>query len=248
MKAHGWCAGWIFLLCCLCSPALFSHTPYGELICKDPGYTCYKVLRGDSWGQLFPDEKQRDIVKRINRTSQFLRPGMIIAIPDHLSQLGLNDVAPFPHNIKPAGEKLLYIDQQKLAWAAYDKSGKLLRWGPASPGSNPCPGVAGGCLTPEGSFRILSRKGRDCISNSFPRMLNGERGGGDMPYCLHFFRGYSLHGSTDLPGYPSSHGCIRLFIEDARWLNEQFVQVATKDLKGTRVVILNSIRQTSKDN
>ena len=54
---------------------------------------------------------------------------------------------------------------------------------------------------------------------------------------MHFFMGFALHGSDIVPGYPASHGCVRLFTEDARWLNEDFVETAEEGSAGTRVVI-----------
>jgi lipoprotein-anchoring transpeptidase ErfK/SrfK len=55
---------------------------------------------------------------------------------------------------------------------------------------------------------------------------------------MHYFRGYALHGSSSVPGYRASHGCVRMFIEDARWLNEEFVTISEDSfMKGTRVVI-----------
>lgn len=53
-----------------------------------------------------------------------------------------------------------------------------------------------------------------------------------MPYCMFFHGGYALHGSYKVPGYDDSHGCIRLFIDDARWLNEEFVKIGI-----TKIVI-----------
>ena len=200
-----------------------------------------KVSRGDSWSDLFPNLEQRDIVKRVNRTNLFLHPGMIIAIPNNLPRLTLYDVSPFPRYLASNQEKTIYVDQKTLAWGAYDQTGQLVRWGPISPGSNRCLDVLGECLTPNGIFRVKSKKGADCVSNTFPYQLDGEKGGGAMPYCLNFFQGYALHGSLDLPGYPASHGCVRLFIEDARWLNERFVQTSGKGVKGTRIIIMNSI-------
>ena len=59
-----------------------------------------------------------------------------------------------------------------------------------------------------------------------------------MPYCMHFWRGIALHGSEEVPGYSASHGCVRLFIQDARWLNEEFVDLPGAGGKiGTRVII-----------
>ena len=129
------------------------------------------------------------------------------------------------------------MSQKKLAWAAYDQDGELLWWGPISSGLEKCPNVRGGCSTPSGSFRIVRKQEIDCISTVFPRRANGDDGGALMPYCMHFFRGYALHGSYDVPGYNASHGCIRMFIEDARWLNEEFIDLPGGGMKGTRVVI-----------
>lgn len=239
-------------LCILLVALLFSHvpplharTPYGEIICKQAGYTCRTIKRGESWGGLFPDEQQRDVVKKINRTNIFLRPDMIIAIPNNLPKLTIYDVSPFPLYDKSVHEDVIYVDQQTLAWGAYNKFGQLVRWGPVSSGSNRCPDVSDGCLTPVGSFRILRKQGPECVSNTFPRRINGIHGGGDMPYCLTFFRGFALHGSSELPGYPASHGCVRLFTNDAKWLNEIFVHVRSNEHQGTRVIILNSIRESA---
>jgi lipoprotein-anchoring transpeptidase ErfK/SrfK len=75
------------------------------------------------------------------------------------------------------------------------------------------------------------------VSTAFPRRADGFHGGAPMPYCMHFYRGYALHGSTTVPGYRASHGCIRMFIEDARWLNEEFIDLPYSNQKGTKVVI-----------
>ncbi|MCX7124554.1 MAG: L,D-transpeptidase, partial [Gammaproteobacteria bacterium] len=38
---------------------------------------------------------------------------------------------------------------------------------------------------------------------------------------------FALHGST-LPGYNASHGCVRLFFDDAKWLNQDFLNIGTR--------------------
>ena len=58
-----------------------------------------------------------------------------------------------------------------------------------------------------------------------------------MPFCMHFHLGYALHGSEELPGFRASHGCIRMFTEDAHWLNAKFVDTFEDGVKGTRVII-----------
>lgn len=215
----------------------FAYTRYGESLCNSPDYFCIKIKTGESWDNLFPDAEERDMVRRINRMNVTLRRGMTIAVPKNIDRLTIYDVSPFPRYIESTGEKTIYVSQKKLAWAAYDVDGELLWWGPISSGLGKCPGVRGGCATPTGSFRIVRKQDIDCVSTVFPQRADGENGGALMPYCMHFFRGYALHGSYDVPGYRASHGCVRMFIEDARWLNEEFVDLPGGGMLGTRVVV-----------
>lgn len=214
----------------------YSHQLYGETLCNSIDYFCMTVKNKDSWESLFPNVEERDMVRRINRMNIRLRPGMIIAIPKNIERLTIYDVSPFPRYIEPTGEKTIYVSQKKLAWGAYDEDGELLWWGPVSSGIGKC-NVAGGCATPTGEFRIIRKQDIDCISTVFPRRANGESGGALMPYCMHFFRGYALHGSYEVPGYRASHGCVRMFIEDARWLNEEFIELPGGGLRGTLVIL-----------
>jgi lipoprotein-anchoring transpeptidase ErfK/SrfK len=39
--------------------------------------------------------------------------------------------------------------------------------------------------------------------------------------------GYAFHGSPKVPGQNASHGCVRIFTDDAKWLNENFVEIGT---------------------
>ncbi len=215
---------------------VLASSRYGQTLCTTPDYLCLIVKNNESWSSLFPNEEEQDIVKRINRMNVRLKPGMTIAVPKNIERLTIYDVSPFPRYIEPTGEKTIYVSQKKLAWGAYDGEGELLWWGPISSGISKC-NEAGGCATPTGSFRIVRKQDIDCISTVFPRRANGESGGALMPYCMHFFRGYALHGSYDVPGYRASHGCVRLFIEDARWLNEEFIDLPGNGVNSTRVVI-----------
>lgn len=214
----------------------FAQIHYGESLCTAPDYFCMKIKSGDSWERLFPNPEEQDIVRRINRMNVRLKPGMTIAVPKNIERLTIYDVSPFPRYIEPEGEKTIYVSQKKLAWGAYDQDGELLWWGPISSGISKC-NVAGGCLTPTGSFRVIRKQDIECISTVFPKRANGESGGAVMPYCMHFFRGYALHGSYEVPGYRASHGCVRMFIEDARWLNEEFIDLPGNGMRGTRVIL-----------
>jgi len=225
------------VLLVFCTQTVAERYLYGEELCADQEYLCHKVQRGDSWENLFPNMEKRDIVRRINRTNMRLRSGMIIAIPKQLHQLTIYDVAPFPRYIQAPGEKTIYISQTKLAWAAYNPDGELIWWGPISSGQDWCGDISDTCNTPAGSFRVIRKQAIECISTVFPRRRFGRDGGAPMPYCMHFFRGFALHGSHEVPGYRASHGCVRLFYEDAKWLNTQFIDLPGKGKTGTRVII-----------
>lgn len=222
----------------LYQPCASAQERYGDILCKSSDYLCVKTKAGDTWENMFPTEQSRDIAMRVNRMNIRLQPGMTIAIPKNLDQITIYDVSPFPRYIEPSGEKVIYISQKDLAWAAYNDEGELVWWGPISTGSGHCRSLDGTCLTPAGSFRVIRKQDIDCISTVFPVREDGTSGGAIMPYCMHFLRGYALHGSDVVPGYRASHGCVRMFIEDARWLNEEFIALpGAGGLKGTRVVV-----------
>jgi L,D-transpeptidase catalytic domain len=54
-----------------------------------------------------------------------------------------------------------------------------------------------------------------------------------MPYCMYFYRGYTVHAAYDVPQGNVSHGCVRVFPSAAKWLNEEFMTI------GTRVTVLS---------
>lgn len=41
---------------------------------------------------------------------------------------------------------------------------------------------------------------------------------GTLHNPLYFYGGYAIHGSTSVPNYPASHGCIRVSLADSLWL------------------------------
>lgn len=207
---------------------------YGTGLCDKPGYKCITVKYGQSWKRLFPDKVQRDVVQRLNRTDTKLWSGRKLAIPENLESITALDISPFESSIN-TDEKVIIVDQDKLAWGAYNEQGNLVKWGPISSGKNYCRDINRSCLTVNGVYHIFSKKDHRCRSNSFPV----GRGGSHMPYCMFFYRGYALHGSPYVVGHRGSHGCIRLFTQDAKWLNEKFVSTGDKKtgLGGTKVII-----------
>lgn len=70
-----------------------------------------------------------------------------------------------------------------------------------------------GYSTPTGRFRVLSKQ-RHKLSNRY----SGSNGRpASMPYSIQFVGHYFIHQGS-LPGYPASHGCVRLRKRDARFL------------------------------
>lgn len=245
---------WILLSVALFVPSLVSaelikdikSEPlyYGTVLCSSPDFKCMKVGRGDTWARMFPDEGQRDLVQRLNRSYNYLWPGKTIVIPNDLAHATLFNISPFPQKIPTENEKLIVVDQDKLAWAAYDEQGTLVKWGPIASGRTKCPDSNHLCLTLTGTYRIFSKENANCKSDIFPI----GKGGAKMPYCMYFHKGFALHGSDDIPGYRASHGCVRLFTRDAKWLNEEFVNTATDENNhlGTKVVVRPVTLETGK--
>lgn len=208
---------------------------YGTGLCGYPQYDCIKVESGQSWETLFPDPNQRDVVQRVNRTYNSLWVGKVIAVPKNLAFINSLDVAPFPLKIPGTNEKQIIVDQDKLAFAAYDVEGNLVLWGPISSGIDKCPDANRSCRTLTGIYRVFSKENEKCTSDVFPI----GKGGAKMPYCMFFHKGFALHGSPDIPGYRASHGCVRMFTQDAHWLNEHFVELSSErnNFMGTTVTV-----------
>lgn len=202
---------------------------FSTKLCESGQYDCIQVRKGETWSSLWPNAAERNILKRFNRMNTPLKPGMFVAIPDNATTDPLS-LSPFPKKIDSPGTKQITVDLNLLAWAAYDDQGRLINWGPASGGKSWCYDINAPGKTIIGHFQIYDIRGENCISTKYP--IN--EGGAPMPYCMFFQGGYALHGSDEVPGFNASHGCVRLFIEDAKWLNEQFARTPGK----TKVLIL----------
>jgi len=225
----------ITMVCLSISPPIFART-FGQMICKTEQYTCHRVRGNESWRSLFKNPREREMVMRINRMNTGLYPGLVIAIPKALSNASIMDFSPFPLNIDAPGERLIIVDPLRQAWGAYDTDGSLVRWGPASAGASYCRDIDEECQTRPGVFRIYSLGSSDCISHKFPL----PDGGAPMPYCMYFNSGQALHGEPDgLPGYNASHGCVRLYVNDAEWLRYDFVEDANEsnNYRGTKIIV-----------
>lgn len=200
-----------------------------QSLCSDPRLYCLVVRKGETWYSLFPNPQRRALVQRINRMNTGIWPGMRIAAPRDLNATNWMEYTPFSPYRAPSGRKMIIYSPALNAWAAYGPEGNIIRWGPASGGQNWCPDLGRPCHTPSGSFHVYEKRGPGCASTKFPKPY----GGAPMPYCMFFKGGFAMHGSRGgVPGYNASHGCVRLFVDDAQWLNQYFAGV------GTQVIIL----------
>ncbi len=208
---------------------------YGSMLCRQWSYNCVipgrrvvektvgeRVARrfdDPTWESAWPDRREREIVMKVNRINVPLEAGMKVAVPVDIAKKELIDYSPFPETIAPPGERLIVFDPLVLAFAAYYPDGRLARWGPAV-------GGRGGYRTPAGDYEITSKGDASCRSRKYPKGCRGSSCA-PMPYCMVFLEGYAMHGG-DLTGRHESHGCIRLFADDAKWLNLEFAPEGTR--------------------
>lgn len=202
---------------------------HSRSLCQQPDYTCVKISRGQSWERLWPDSEKRRIIMRINRMNTQLYSGLIVAVPNNLDSISYLSIAPFPDTIAPSARTSIIVDVDEQAFAAYDRAGYLIHWGPVSTAKGWCPDIQRSCNTPRGTFSFYNKGGQGCYSTIYPV----PDGGAPMPYCMYFYGGYAMHAGQ-LPGYNDSHGCIRLFYEDAQWLNKNFIELGRL---GTKVIV-----------
>lgn len=221
------------------SGSAWAIAPYLGNLCQDPNYTCIKVHKGETWQSLFADPELRNTVMHLNRINVQPKPGQQIVVPNDLANVKLIDLAPFEQQVQPTGKKTIVFVPGIQAWAAYDANGQLVRWGAASGGRDWCHTIGRPCQTKAGEFTVLRKQGPKCKSSKYPL----PNGGAPMPYCMHFHGGYAIHASNEVPGYNASHGCVRIFLEDARWLNQEFVELPHE---GETKVIIYDYPQSSK--
>jgi len=122
---------------------------------------------------------------------------------------------------KIAEKNIIKVNLTHGTWGAYDSEGDLVNSGHISGGKSFCPDIGKPCKTATGTFTVYEKRGAGCKSKIFPV----GKGGAPMPYCMFFHQGYAMHGSNSVPNFNASHGCVRMSPKDAKWLNENFVNV-----------------------
>jgi lipoprotein-anchoring transpeptidase ErfK/SrfK len=107
---------------------------------------------------------------------------------------------------EPKRSLTIQIGSQSFIYAEDDQ---IVRTGLISSGRE-------GYGTPRGTFSVLSKQ-KDKVSSRYTNQLGWQAW---MPYSIQFYGHYFLHEGW-LPGYPDSHGCVRVGEQDARFLFER---------------------------
>ncbi|TXD94275.1 L,D-transpeptidase [Gillisia hiemivivida] len=149
-------------------------------------------------------EAHQNVIYAINRIeANKVSIGKSIVIPDTL----FNDIinySPFPKNMELLKDipKTVLISQRVQGFALYE-NGKLIKWGPLSSGKKSTP-------TPNG-LHYGNYKAKRKISSVDEAWI--------LPYYFNFmnFEGVGVHQYA-LPGYPASHACVRLYMDDAQYI------------------------------
>jgi peptidoglycan hydrolase-like protein with peptidoglycan-binding domain len=107
------------------------------------------------------------------------------------------------------GPTRIEVDLKRQVLFFY-RDGVLQRIIPVSTGNGKrycADGICGVAVTPSGSFRI-------------ERRIKGKRKSylGLLYDPLYFYGGFAIHGSPSVPGYPASHGCVRIPMHVSRWM------------------------------
>ncbi|MFO7720708.1 MAG: L,D-transpeptidase [Gillisia sp.] len=157
----------------------------------------------DSFRTNYSSEQQK-MIFAINRLDpDRLKLGLHLLFPDTLFN-DFNKYSPFPEefDILDSIPKVVLISQRIQGFALYEK-GRLVKWGPVSSGKQSTP-------TPNG-LHYGNYKAKKKISTVNSDWL--------LPYYFNFmnFEGVGVHQYA-LPGYPASHACVRLRLEDSQFI------------------------------
>ena len=82
------------------------------------------------------------------------------------------------------------------------------------------------CNTPNGTYRLNNTLPGWTCSTIYPETCRRQTTGDNIRYGNYgnmynfrkFYYGYGIHGSTSVPTYPASHGCIRVSVKDSDWM------------------------------
>jgi len=196
----------------------------------------YKFLypkQGNSYPRLIRKYRQygADVILALNRIDRKnLKRKDSLVVPDTIVT-NWKYYSPFPLKVEEAFQipKLIVVSQKVQAFAVY-QLGNLILWGPASTGKEETP-------TPNGLFHTnwKAEETTSTFDDEWKLKWN---------FNLDNFEGVALH-QYEMPGYPASHSCVRLYEKDAEWIYnwaDQWIVTADEEsilAYGTPVIIFD---------
>lgn len=165
------------------------------------GFISQKLRKSESLSKYCgKDSLCQVIYMKVNRIDrQYIPAGRSVLLPVDVQKAA--QYIPVPEFLTDSrGEREIRVFLARQYFGAYEK-GKLLFWGPVSSGRKTY-------ATPPGKFFVnyKQRHKRSIKYDNAP-----------MPYSINYYGGYFMHQQS-LPGYPASHGCVRLLMTDAEKL------------------------------
>jgi lipoprotein-anchoring transpeptidase ErfK/SrfK len=149
------------------------------------------------------DSIQMKIILAVNRVdaNRWTRLDTLIVPDTFLADFMV--YSPFPKNVSTIKDvrKMILYSQSIQAFGAYE-NGELVRWGPISTGKKTTPTPSKLYHTNWKSKKTVSTVDDEWVMEWYFNMEN--------------FEGVSMH-QYEMPGYPASHACVRLYKEDAMW-------------------------------
>lgn len=200
---------------------------------RPPKYLLYKPKKAITYSSLVSKFGNRgtEIIIALNRIDRKnLKRNEPLVLPDTIVT-NWKYYSPFPLKVEAAFQipKLIVVSQKIQAFAAYEL-GNLVLWGPTSTGKEETP-------TPNGLFHT-NWKAEETISTFDDEWILRWN------FNIDNFEGVALH-QYDMPGYPASHSCVRLYEKDAKWIYnwaEQWIVTADEEsvlAYGTPVIIFD---------
>lgn len=151
-----------------------------------------------------------------------------LVIPEKISK-DFMDYSPFPYQLDILNDvkKFVVFSYPIQAYGVYE-NGKLLKWGPTSMGKK----------------SAQTKRGLMFANWKKELAISTVNSSWKLPYNfnIHNTLGIGWH-QFDLPGFPASHSCLRLLMDDAKWLynfGDQWILNkggATTKAKGTPVIV-----------
>jgi L,D-transpeptidase ErfK/SrfK len=177
--------------------------------------TVRQARTGDTWQSLFGE---REVLARYaNRQNVQLEVGQYYVVPTHATTI--EDMCPLPVAVAAPSHHFVLVSPHDYAFALYI-DGVRTRWGPVACGGSWCGDVGRSCRTPRGMFTITEVAGPKRRSSKYPVIEAAEGRGALMPYYMRLTnRGVGMHARY-ISGSHVTHGCIGMFYEDAKWLNQ----------------------------